>query len=310
MRVCVVGQGYVGLPLAIRAVEAGHDVVGVDVDAFRVKLLNRGESCTRAVTSAALDSALASGRLTISTDEQALRGFDIALITVPTPLRDGVPDLSSVEQAAAMVGAYLRSGATVVLESTSYPGTTEHVVLPQLEKWSRLSALDFHLGFSPDRIDRGNGTWDVYNTPKLVAGLHECCLEAVDGFYRSIVKHTVPAGSLVTAELAKILQDTFRHVDVALTVNPGTGRVRQGDAVLHGSARGHLAASAGRRLPRDPTSYDSHLLRPATPPALRDGYLHEDRLGHATAGRITDHIAHIGQVSREEHGARRSRRMT
>lgn len=133
MRVCVVGQGYVGLPLAIRAVEAGHDVVGVDVDAFRVKLLNRGESCTRAVTSAALDSALASGRLTISTDEQALRGFDIALITVPTPLRDGVPDLSSVEQAAAMVGAYLRSGATVVLESTSYPGTTEHVVLPQLE---------------------------------------------------------------------------------------------------------------------------------------------------------------------------------
>ncbi len=216
MKIAIVGQGYVGLPLAIRAVQAGHDVVGFDLDVRRVKALNAAESFTPDITSATLAEALATGRYSVSTDEHVIAGFEVAVITVPTPLKDGAPDLSYVESATAVVGTYLRPGATVILESTSYPGTTEQVVLPLLETSSHLSSLDFHLGFSPERIDPGNATWGVHNTPKLVAGLHECCLDAVDAFYRSVVDRTVRTRSLVTAELAKITENTFRHVNIAL----------------------------------------------------------------------------------------------
>ena len=190
--------------------------MGFDLDVRRVKALNAAESFTPDISSATLAEALATGRFVVSTDEHAIAGFDVAVITVPTPLKDGAPDLSYVESAAAVVGTYLRPGATVILESTSYPGTTEQVVLPLLEKISQLSSCDFHLGFSPERIDPGNAIWGVHNTPKLVAGLNVCCLDAVDAFYSSIVDRTVRTRSLVTAELAKITENTFRHVNIAL----------------------------------------------------------------------------------------------
>jgi UDP-N-acetyl-D-glucosamine dehydrogenase len=206
----------VGLPLAMAAVGAGHTVAALDSSAPRVATLLAGSSFTTDVTDDELVGALGTGRYLLSSDPSVLAGFDIAIITVPTPLKDGAPDLACVEQAAETVGRYLRPGATVVLESTSYPGTTEQIVLPLLEKWSRLSVIDFHLGFSPERIDPGNQTWTLQSTPKLVAGLEPCCTDEVDRFYRSVVETTVRVPSLVTAELAKIMENTFRHVNIAL----------------------------------------------------------------------------------------------
>ena len=216
MKVCVIGQGYVGLPLAMEAVRAGHEVAGLEVDLRRMRALRRGKSFTADTSSAELRAALDTGRYVVSNDPKIISDYDIAIITVPTPLKNGVPDLSYVEKAAVTAGRYLRPGATVVLESTSYPGTTEQVVLPLLEKWSQLSTFDFHLGFSPERIDPGNERWHFRNTPKLVSGLQPCCLDIVDSFYRTIVTETVRTESMMTAELAKIVENTFRHVNIAL----------------------------------------------------------------------------------------------
>jgi UDP-N-acetyl-D-glucosamine dehydrogenase len=216
VKVCVIGQGYVGLPLAVQAVQAGHDVAGVDVNRARVEALSRAESFTTDISSAELCAALETGRYVVSDQPEILRDFDVAVITVPTPLKDGAPDLSYVEQAATTVGKYLRAGATVILESTSYPGTTEQIVLPLLEKWSQLSIFDFHLGFSPERIDPGNQHYGFRNTAKLVSGLQPCCLERVEGFYRTVVDTVVRTPSLAVAEMAKVVENTFRHVNIGL----------------------------------------------------------------------------------------------
>ncbi len=217
MRVVIAGQGYVGLPLAVRAAERGHEVIGYDVDPGRVGRLVATESYVEDVPSERLAAVTASGRYRATTDPDACAGFDVALITVPTPLRDGAPDLSYVEASAEMLARYLRPGATVVLESTTYPGTTEEVVAPLLEKGSGLAAgTDFFLGFSPERIDPGNATWNVVNTPKIVSGVDAGSLRAVQDFYDSIVDTTVPVRSPREAELAKLIENTFRHVNIAL----------------------------------------------------------------------------------------------
>src|SRR4051812_36714129 len=216
-RVVVVGQGYVGLPLAMRAVEVGHDVVGFDVDRERVKRLQAGESHVEDVPSDVLNAALATGRYRLSADARACAGFDIAIITVPTPLKDGSPDVSYIEGAADSLARFLRPGATVVLESTTYPGTTEELVAPLLEAGSGLTVgQDFHLGYSPERIDPGNAEWNVVNTPKVVSGIDEPSLAAVQAFYESVVDRTVSVSGLKEAELTKLLENTFRHVNVAL----------------------------------------------------------------------------------------------
>jgi UDP-N-acetyl-D-glucosamine dehydrogenase len=216
-RVVVVGQGYVGLPLAMRAVEVNHDVVGYDSSEARVKRLNAGESYVEDIASETLAAALATGRYRASADPACCSGFDVAVITVPTPLKEGVPDLSHIEQAAATLSRHLRPGATVVLESTTYPGTTEELVAPILENHSGLAAgVDFHLGYSPERIDPGNRTHHLVNTPKVVSGVTEGCLVAVKAFYASMVERTVPVSGTREAELAKLLENTFRHVNVAL----------------------------------------------------------------------------------------------
>jgi len=211
------GQGYVGLPVAMRAVARGYSVVGFDVDEIRVKRLNAGESYVEDVPDAMLQEALATGRYRATTIERDCGGFDVAVITVPTPLRDGTPDLSYIEASARTLGRYLRPGATVVLESTTYPGTTEELVQPILEEMSGLLAgPDFHLGYSPERIDPGNPNWNFVNTPKVVSGIDEASLAAVDEFYASLVERTVRVAGPKEAELTKLLENTFRHVNVAL----------------------------------------------------------------------------------------------
>jgi UDP-N-acetyl-D-glucosamine dehydrogenase len=169
------------------------------------------------ISDAVLQAALDSGRYRASTSERDCAGFDVAVITVPTPLREGMPDLSYIEASARTLGRYLRPGATVVLESTTYPGTTEELVKPILEEMSGLvGGADFHLGYSPERIDPGNQTWGFVNTPKVVSGIDEASLEMVDEFYSSLVDRTVRVPGPKEAELTKLLENTFRHVNIAL----------------------------------------------------------------------------------------------
>ncbi|MEU2611984.1 nucleotide sugar dehydrogenase [Micromonospora sp. NPDC007271] len=216
-KLVVIGQGYVGLPLAMRAVEAGMDVVGLDVDTDRVKRLASGESFVEDIPSDRLGRALASGRYRPSAEYPDAEGFDVCVITVPTPLRDGTPDLSYVEQAGTGIGPYIRPGCVVVLESTTYPGTTEELLRPLLESASGLhSPGDFHLGYSPERIDPGNPSWRLENTPKVVSGVDAASLTRVDDFYRRIVASTVPVASTRVAELTKLIENTFRQVNIAL----------------------------------------------------------------------------------------------
>ncbi|HEX7131640.1 MAG TPA: nucleotide sugar dehydrogenase [Iamia sp.] len=216
-KLVVMGQGYVGLPLAMRAVEVGYDVVGFDVDSRRVEELAAGTSYVEDVGDDRLGAALASGRYLPSQEVHDLKDFDVAVITVPTPLTDRLPDLSFVEAATLVVGGALRPGATVVLESTTYPGTTEELVGARLREATGLEpGVDFHLGYSPERIDPGNATWTLETTPKVVSGVGEASLAAVKGFYDRIVEQTVPVSGPREAEMCKLLENTFRHVNIAL----------------------------------------------------------------------------------------------
>src|ERR1035441_6511993 len=215
--VVVAGRGYVGLPLAMRAAEVGHQVVGYDTDVGRVKLLAAGESYIEDVPAGQLAAALRNGAFQPSSDADACAGFDVGVITVPTPLQDGLPDLTYIESAARTLARYLRPGATVIVESTSYPGTTQEQVLPWLEDGSGLAAgTDFYLGYSPERIDPGNSTWTLTTTPKIVSGIDAGSLAAVQAFYDGVVDRTVPVSSPREAELAKLIENTFRHVNIAL----------------------------------------------------------------------------------------------
>lgn len=216
-KVIVIGQGYVGLPVAMRAVEVGYDVVGIDVDKRRIDDLVNGESYVGDISNEELRAALDSGRYLASLDYEDASHFDVAVITVPTPLRESVPDLTFIEESARSLSVHLRHGATVILESTTYPGTTEELLVPILESGSGLSSVtDFHVGYSPERIDPGNKKWGFVETPKVVSGVDEKSLRHVKGFYDSIVNTTVPVSSPKEAELAKLLENTFRHVNIAL----------------------------------------------------------------------------------------------
>ncbi|TNC21878.1 nucleotide sugar dehydrogenase [Amycolatopsis alkalitolerans] len=216
-RLVVVGQGYVGLPLAMRAVEAGFFVVGLDLDTVRVWSLKDGSSYVDDVPADQLRRALASGRYLPTGCYDDAQAFDAAIVTVPTPLRDSIPDLHHVESAMAGLAPHLRPGATVVLESTTYPGTTEEVVVPLLEQGSGLVAgRDFSVGYSPERIDPGNRRWNLVNTPKIVSGVDAASLVAVKSLYARLVQTTVPVSTTKEAELTKLLENTFRHVNIAL----------------------------------------------------------------------------------------------
>jgi UDP-N-acetyl-D-glucosamine dehydrogenase len=233
-KVVVVGQGYVGLPLAMRAVEVGYRVVGYDVDGRRVQRLLEADSYVEDIPSAELAGALRTGRYLPTTGPENLAGFDVALVTVPTPLYQGVPDLRYIEEAGKCLAEHLTVGAVVVLESTTYPGTTEELLAGLLREGSGLVAgEDFHLGYSPERIDPGNQVFGLVATPKVVSGVNASSLEAVQAFYQSIVDKTIPVSRPREAELAKLIENTFRHVlaraDIARSQFPlrRTGKRRQ-----------------------------------------------------------------------------------
>ena len=216
-KVVVIGQGYVGLPVAVRAVIGGYDVLGFEVDDRKVAALNAGSSHVEDITTEVMSEILATGRYRATSNFDDLAGFDIAVISVPTPMGEGVPDLSFIETAASSLAPYISEGSTVILESTTYPGTTEELVAPLLEEGSGLKAgADFHLGYSPERIDPGNPTWRLENTPKVVSGIDADSLAAVKGFFDRLVEQTVPVSGTREAELTKLLENTFRHVNIAL----------------------------------------------------------------------------------------------
>jgi UDP-N-acetyl-D-glucosamine dehydrogenase len=216
-KLVVIGQGYVGLPIAMRAVEVGFDVVGLDLDARKVARLSVGDSYVEDIDAGTLNAALDSGRYFPSAMYADAADFDFAIITVPTPLRETLPDLSFIEDAAAALAPHVRVGTTVVLESTTYPGTTEQLLVPLLEAGSGLKAgVDFHVGYSPERIDPGNATHNFVNTPKVASGVSPQSTEAVCNLYARLVDRVVRVSTPKEAELTKLLENTFRHVNIAL----------------------------------------------------------------------------------------------
>ncbi|GAA0369558.1 nucleotide sugar dehydrogenase [Microbispora corallina] len=215
-KLVVVGQGAAGLPLAMRAVEAGFRVVGVDADEWLVKRLNAGEPCDGADESA-LAAAHASGRYTATAGYADAADFDVCAVTVPVRMRGGAPDLDALTDVGERIAPLLRPGATVVLESTAYPGTTEEWLGPLLEDGSGLApGEDFHLGYSPARREPGNPRWRLANIPRLVSGVGPAALERVTAFYGRLVREVVPVSSPRTAELAGLLETVFTHVNTAL----------------------------------------------------------------------------------------------
>jgi len=210
---CVVGLGYVGLPLAVALAEAGVSVVGFDVNRERVAGLQAGRSGIEDVP----DAAVAIPGLSFTADPGDSGACQAYVLCVPTPLREGVPDLGAVESATRTVASVLFAGDLVVLESTTYPGTTEEVVGPLLDTGSGLTAgRDYLLAYSPERIDPGNPTYGIRNTPKVVGGIDAPSTKAAVGFYAQICDTVVEVGGTREAEMAKLLENTFRHVNIAL----------------------------------------------------------------------------------------------
>ena len=215
-RVAVVGQGYVGLVVAIHASEAGFPVIGYETDKRRADALASGASYIEDISDDRLQGALDRGYRPTD-DAAALEGFDVGVISVPTPLSEGLPDLRAVEGAARHLAQSLTRDSLVILESTTYPGTTRELVKPILEEVSGLTAgEDFLLGYSPERIDPGNHENTLATTPKVVAGLDDLSLEAVASFFGAFVGDVVRVSSLEVAEITKVLENTFRHVNIAL----------------------------------------------------------------------------------------------
>jgi UDP-N-acetyl-D-glucosamine dehydrogenase len=212
-RVAVVGLGYVGLPLLVAANNAGFPVIGLEADPEKVGSLEDGRSYIVDVT----DSEVAAlERAEFDSDPRILNTADVVLICVPTPLTDHVPDLSLVRKAADDIARNLRAGMLVVLESTTYPGTTEEVVRPILENSGLTAGPDFGLAYSPERIDPGQEAYRMDNTPKIVAGLTERCRDLATSFYSQFVREVVTTSSPRDAEMAKLVENTFRQVNIAL----------------------------------------------------------------------------------------------
>ena len=215
--VAVVGAGYVGVPLAHTLATAGRSVLLIDVAADVVEGINRGRSHIIDVPSAELTSLVESGRIRATTDYDEVRGTDAILIALPTPLsKQREPDLSIVISAAEEISARLRNGHLVVLESTTYPRTTREVIQPILESTGLKAGRDFHLAFSPERVDPGNGTWTTKNVPKVVGGITPDCTERAARLYEGAVDTVHQVSTPEAAELTKLLENIFRSVNIAL----------------------------------------------------------------------------------------------
>ena len=213
----IIGLGYVGLPLAIEFAKAGVRVIGYDISERVVGLLNRGESHIQDVAAADVAELVRSGRFTATTDEARLGEVDAISIAVPTPLvktRD--PDMSYIISAAETIGRHVRPGQIVVLESTTYPGTTRELLKPVLEQSGLAVGTDVFLAFSPERVDPGNPRFHTANTPKVVGGITPACAEVAAALYRLCIETVVEVSSAEAAELTKLLENTFRSVNIGL----------------------------------------------------------------------------------------------
>ena len=216
-RVGVVGLGYVGLPLALEFAKAGFSVTGIDVQNEKVARLNSGDSYIQDVPSASLSRLVADNRFRATTDFSILADLDTINIAVPTPLRKTKdPDMSYVVSACQEVAKYLRPGQLVILESTTYPGTTNELVLPMLERTGLKVGEDFFLCFSPERIDPGNPKYQTSNIPKVVGGITPACTEMGSLFYSQALETVVPVSSTSVAEMVKLLENTFRLINIGL----------------------------------------------------------------------------------------------
>jgi UDP-N-acetyl-D-glucosamine dehydrogenase len=212
----VIGLGYVGLPLAREATRAGMSVVGLDIDTDVVDRLNQGQSRIDDITDEDVADMVASG-FRATTDESVIAQAAVAVVCVPTPLsRDGLPDVGAIRSAMTAVSRALHPGLLVILESTTYPGTTDEEVRPILEQSGLRAGVDFHLAFSPERIDPGNAQFGARNTPKVVGGLTPACADRAEAFYGRFVDTVVRTKGTKEAETAKLLENTYRHINIAL----------------------------------------------------------------------------------------------
>ena len=216
--VAILGLGYVGLPLAVVFAEAGYTVIGIDPDRRKVDTVTRGESHIQDIPSGQIAHLVSEGKLSATVDFAALKDADAVSICVPTPLRKtGDPDLSFIVSATDELGRYMHAGMVVVLESTTYPGTTREIMLPKLSEAAGLTVgEDFFLAFSPERVDPGRKDWTTYNTPKVIGGITAACSEVASTWYSQAVKTVVPVSSAEAAEMAKLLENTFRMINIGL----------------------------------------------------------------------------------------------
>jgi UDP-N-acetyl-D-glucosamine dehydrogenase len=216
--IAILGLGYVGLPLAVVFAEAGFDVTGIDPDRRKVDTINRGESHIQDVPTAQVARLVAAGKLHATTDFSALKDVDAVSICVPTPLRKtGDPDLSYILSATDELAKYMHSNMVVVLESTTYPGTTREILLPRLGEQHGLTVgEDFFLAFSPERVDPGRTDWTTINTPKVIGGITPACCEYSAAWYAQALQKVVSVSSAEVAEMAKLLENTFRMINIGL----------------------------------------------------------------------------------------------
>jgi UDP-N-acetyl-D-glucosamine dehydrogenase len=214
----VIGLGYVGMPLAVAFAEAGFSVTGIDQDPAKVAAVNNGESYLHDIAAGQICRLVEAGRLRASTDASLLSGVDAVSICVPTPLRKtGDPDLSYVLSVAAELARFVHPGMVIILESTTYPGTTREILLPKLlEGNSLVVGEDFYLAFSPERVDPGRKDWTTVNTPKVIGGITENCTQMAASLYSQALETIVPVTSAEVAEMAKLLENTFRMVNIGL----------------------------------------------------------------------------------------------
>ena len=216
-RIAILGQGYVGLPLAVAFAESGFQVVGLDVNADRVNDLAKGVSDVEDIPNSRLQPLVESGSYRASTDFGELTHSDATIICVPTPLsktRD--PDISYIVNSCDQIAPRLKPDSLIVLESTTYPGTTQEVILPRLCHRGGEVGQDFYLAFSPERIDPGNKTYQLENTPKVIGGVTDKCRDLACQLYATVVDQTVPVGSTTSAEMVKLLENTYRAVNIGL----------------------------------------------------------------------------------------------
>lgn len=216
-QVAVIGLGYVGLPLAVGFAERGVSVTGIDMDSKKVRQVQAGKSYIRDISASRVRAAVKKGRLRATSDSHALRVMDAVIVCVPTPLnRVKDPDLSYIIHAADSIAKHLRRGQLIILESTTYPGTTDEVLLPKLERKGLKAGRDFFLCFSPERIDPGNKRFPLSEIPKVVGGITPACTDLAAALYGRIFSKVVRVSSARTAEMTKLLENTFRIVNIGL----------------------------------------------------------------------------------------------